>query len=282
MFKLINYANKLKLIEETNTQYVFQCPVCGGQSLKLSKEKGAYCCFSNKCSPKSIRTKLGINGFVNEDKFEKIKTKPSKIITEPDFNFTDIKYVTVNNYKLEKSIHKNNTIKTKYIYNSNCLVERVDKSNGIKECYPKFLNNGIWTFGSSLKFGLYGDQYLKTINNPSTIIIVEGEKTANILTNNTGYLSISPPGFGWNRDYILNWYINHIDKIRNVIIIPDNDTIGYNKSDLLKYIFWELDVSAKVIFLNKYFSMDIGDDIVNLIERQINVKEILDKVEDYV
>lgn len=279
MFKLIDFKSKLKLIEEINTEYTFECPVCGENYLKLHKSKGAYACFKNKCSPKQIKDKLGYvsNGFENYS--EPISTI---VIKEPEFNLDNIQLIELENYVKEVPKKRGNKYYTQYVYNSECSVERVDyykKEKKMKDFYPKVKINEITTYGSSPKFGLYNDRFLLT---PGTVLVVEGEKTANILSSHINKLVLSPPAFGFNNDYLVRWIIKNISNINNMIYIPDNDDTGINKSIIFKRAAWSTNIQCKCLYLNKYFQMEKSEDVVDLIERKENVKSIFGSLKEYV
>jgi hypothetical protein len=274
MFKLIDYLDKLTVIEEKNTEYSFVCPVCGGHRLKYNKKSNAYACYTNQCKPRDIRNKLG---YVYENRDEiKVSTL---VIEEPIFN-NKINYTYIDQEEIIP-IKKGNKYYSKFIYNSDCVVERYDyikDSKQVKDCYPKVKINGIWTYASSNLFGLYNDIYLKE---KSTLIIVEGEKSANIFSSYSNKLVLSPPSFGWNNNYLIPWFITKSDLIENIIYFPDNDKSGHNKAQVVQKAAWSSGIACKIIDLSYIFSMQDSDDVVDLINRNENVNLILDNPSKY-
>lgn len=54
-FDLRNFIACLDILKEESTQWVCQCPVCGGHRLTISKKSGAYQCWSGGCATTEIR-----------------------------------------------------------------------------------------------------------------------------------------------------------------------------------------------------------------------------------
>lgn len=53
-FEILDHLNELKIEKELATEYRCECPVCGGNNLTISKDTGAYQCWSG-CAIADIR-----------------------------------------------------------------------------------------------------------------------------------------------------------------------------------------------------------------------------------
>lgn len=268
MFRLIDYANKLNLISSTSTENTYQCPICGGK-LKLRLETGAYCCFTNYCDSSDIKNKLGVTNNYTNKKYSYIE------IVEPiKFTIKD-ELIKVDNYKLAKYNEFKDRRLTQYIFNDKAKIERVDyKDERKKELFPKYKINNNWIYGASNIFGLFNDRYL---DKSCTVLIAEGEKTADVITYATNYLCLSPPTFGWNTEYIIINLIK-LRPISAIIYIPDNDEVGINKARLIQQSSWKARTPCNIF---SYGDIDIseGEDMVDLYNREIDIKLL---IENYV
>lgn len=277
MFKIINFINKLELIEEKNTEYTFVCPVCGGNKLKVNKNSNAYACYDNFCSPNDIRNKIG---YVSNH-HDKWRTKtPVNIIEPVNFDFINLNYIKCS-IKEVAPIKRGAKYYTNYYYNDKSCIERVDyikENKKVKDCYPKHKINGVWIYGSSNEFGFYQQEYLKE---KGTLIVVEGEKTANIFSSHFNILAVTPPAFGWNNDYICRWLFFNSDKIEQILYLPDNDNVGFTKANIFKLSSWKRKIPCHILKLNEIFEMKDREDVVDLIERNENVIDVLENVKRY-
>lgn len=262
--------SKLTIISETNTEYRFRCPLCGGNNLKLNKRTGAYKCFTGYCDNNGIRSHLGLNSGYKGD-YRAISVAN---IIKPVTTTAKFKPIKCANYEpAKKRILGGRTI-THYIYNEKTQVERVDYYGGErkKECYPKYLSGNVWKYGASPEFTLFNSRYIG--KDSGLVLMAEGEKTADTLTYFSNYLTLSPPPFGWNEDYISRNLLN--PNIQAVLYLPDYDEAGNKKAGIVQRACWMVNIPC-LIFKYDNLSMNDGEDVVDLIERDINVKELIDE-----
>jgi hypothetical protein len=274
MFKLSDYIDKLTIVCEKNTEITFICPICGSNKLKFNKSNFAYKCYENFCSSKSIREKLGFRNTYDE------QTKGSSIIIEESvtwkYNNNTYNFITVDNYKKAKIQNIGKKTITNYKYNDNCIVQRVDYENEQKrkDIFPKYKNNEVWTYGSNNKFGLFNSCF---IAKQGLVIMVEGEKCADELTAFSSYLTLTPPAFGWNVNYLTCSFIDFLPFITGILYLPDNDKIGLEKANIIQKASWANSIPCKIINLSKYFTMELGEDIYDLLLRESNIIKFLNE-----
>jgi hypothetical protein len=275
MFRLSTCKSpKLKLVEEKNTEYTYQCPVCGGK-LKEKKSNGAYTCFTSYCSPDAIREKLGVSKSSN---YVRHRTFTETTIIKPVKWIEPIQYLYIDKYELARERKQGIRQVTSYIYNDDCMVERVDYwKDGIKhkDFFPKYKRNGVWTYGVSRGFGLFNGRYIKE---RGTLIITEGEKCADIVTDITGCLATSFPAFAWDRQHILFELIKLSRFISGIIYLPDNDAPGRRKANLVQDVSWEVNIPCTIVPLSQEYEMEEAEDIVDLYNKGYDVKQILENV----
>jgi len=260
---------KLELISSTNTEKRYVCPVCQGHSLKENVRSNAYRCFNGYCSTNDIRAKLGYKS-ATVDEYKAVSSssyvKPVPLTKlEPPIRIID--------YQSPTSRQLGDRTITNFSYSDTCMVERVDyKSGKKKECYPKFKAGNLWQYGSSHKFGLFNSRYIKS---RGSIIISEGEKTADLVTKVTNYLTLSPPPFGWNESYISSNLFN--PKITSVLYLPDNDEPGKKKANLVQQSCWMVGIQC---FIFSYGNLSIRDsgDFVDLYDDGIDIKTLIEEL----
>lgn len=259
MFNIINYSHKMEKLEEFPSSITFKCPVCSGK-LKVNKNTKAYACYTNNCTSQEIRNKLGVPLRSYEDKFKKYNHVVINPVKFKNINVDNI--IRVENYQLANK-DKN---KTTYVYNDNCIVERIDKQNRTKDLFPKYKIDDVWKYGMSDNFGFFNEEKLK--DKKGIILIAEGEKTADYCSYYSGYLTLSPPGFGWNEQWLMKNIHRLFCNITGVLYLPDNDQVGFNKAKLVEQACWKNCKPCKILNVPK-FSVSTGDDIADLVETYI-------------
>lgn len=259
---------KLQLVSSTNTEKRYICPVCGGKSLKEAIRTNAYKCFSEYCSTSDIRAKLGYQTNDRIDPYRApsstyVKPVPLKSLEPP---------ITVQDYQSPTSHTLGDRTITNFSYSEFCMVERVDYSTSgkKKELFPKYKSGNQWQYGSSPKFGLFNARYIKS---RGSVIICEGEKTANLITSVTNYLTLSPPSFGWNENYISSNLFN--PKITSVLYIPDNDEPGKKKASIVRDACWMVGIPCLIFSYN--LPIKDGGDFVDLHNDGIDIKQLIDE-----
>lgn len=251
------FKEKLELVNETATQLTFECPICGGHSLKMNKTTKAYNCFSSGCSPIDIRKEIGLK---TGSFFSSKETK----VSNPVYVTKDNVCLQFSNINPPKSSHffykKYNqfAVKTTYFYDLNHKVDRI-KLLGTKDkvFYPFTLIDGKWVI-SGKDFPLYNANLVQ----PSkTILFAEGEKCATQVSRFA--LCLTAPGFGSNSYKFLSSNINKIAySVKNILIFSDPDSVGQKKAELLQRVCWEYFIPCSILKLD-YKSGDIFDLIVD-------------------
>ncbi|GAA6622807.1 hypothetical protein [Scytonema sp. NUACC26] len=269
VFQILDYEHKLQSTGGNNSEKWYQCPVCGGSKLKVRLQNQAYTCYSGFCNTKDIRSKLGAPmGGTGDYKpvSSDIYVRPIEVgKLKPPISFST-------SYEPAKRRILQDRVITNYIYNERCIIERVDYAdiNNRKECYPKYLSGSIWKYGSHSSFGLFNSRY---ITSSGTAIICEGEKTADVVSSVTGYITLTPPPFGWSETYIAANLTN--PKISNVLYLPDYDEMGRKKASIVQRAAWNVGISCSVFDYGD-IPMNDSDDFVDLNERGVNIKELID------
>ena len=180
----------------------------------------------------------------------------------------------VDSYKQAKVRKQGSRVITHFSYNDKAMVERIDFVEEIKrkECYPKYREGSSWKYGGNECFGLFNARYITN----GTVIFAEGEKTADLITQVTNFLCLSPPAFGWNENYISSKLIN--PKISGVIYLPDNDSAGEKKAKIVQKSCWMVGIPCLVF---KYKGeMNEGDDFVDLHNRGEDIRKILSEIRE--
>lgn len=261
-FNLIDYYNKgkLELISELATELCFKCPSCGGK-LKYKKLDWAYLCVTENCSTTQIRESLGLSSSNSVH-------SSTLVIKQPTITKFDALMVSPPDYQLAKQYQIGDRRITYFSYSNEFIVERVDYDDEQpKQLFPKYRINNQWVYGRGNNSLLFNQQYLTD----GSVLLAEGEKCADIVTSITGWLTLSPPAFGWNNSYLIAQLSN--PHITGIIYLPDNDKIGKIKADLIKYVAWSLGKPCYIVPLDDVTSDD-GGDIADLV-KTYNIQELL-------
>ena len=262
---------KLELVSSTNTEKRYICPVCNQRSLKEKKVNNAYLCY-NYCSTADIRAKLG---YETNDGNGEYRAPISSNYVKP-VSITSLEPpITVGEYNAAVSRQLGSRTLTNFSYSDSCVVERVDHSSSDKkkEFFPKFKSGNQWVYGGSSKFGLFNARYIKS---RGSILICEGEKTADLITKVTSYLTLSPPAFGWKEDYISSNLFN--PKITGVVYLPDNDDPGKKKSTIVRDACWIVGIPCLIYSYTTYIRD--GGDFVDLHDDGIDIKQLIENIYD--
>lgn len=273
MFKILKYAHKLKLIESVRTQYTLECPVCNGKLFKVNRKSGAYKCYSSECSTYDIKAALGyIPNIVTENRIYQnpnVAYQNSQVAKEP--SWSEVKYIPVEKYEAPHTRILQTKAHTIYRYSDNATVERIDFFDGSKkQCFPK----------GTGKFGLFNNRYLT----PGTVLMAEGEKTANALTTFSNYVTVSAPPFGWTNEYLHKEFfaLKHFYGITGIVYFPDHDEKGREKAKLVTTTSWSVHLPCYIVPLNTMYALGDGEDVADLIERNIDIRELLENIKESV
>lgn len=252
---------KLEILSELTTEICYKCPSCGGK-LKYKKLDWAYLCVTENCSTAQIRTALGLSSSSG------IITPSTLVIKQPTITKFNELMVSPPHYQLAKQYQIGNRHITYFSYSDEFIVERVDYDDEQpKQLFPKYKVGNQWIYGRGKNTSLFNQRYITN----GSVLIAEGEKCADIVSSITGWLTLSPPSFGWSNNYLFAQLSN--PHITGIIYLPDNDKIGKVKSDLIKYVAWSLGKPFYLVPLDDVTSDD-GGDIADLVGTH-NIKELL-------
>ena len=251
---------KLEILSELATEICYKCPSCGGK-LKYKKLDWAYLCVTENCSTAQIRTALGLSSS------NKVQLTSNLVIKQPIITKFDALMVSPPHYQLAKQYQIGDRRTTYFSYSDEFIVERVDSNSQPKQLFPKYRVGNEWKYGRGKNTSLFNQRYITN----GSVLIAEGEKCADIVTSITGWLTLSPPSFGWSNNYLMAQLSN--PHITGIVYLPDNDKIGRVKSDLIKYVAWSLGKPFYVVPLDDVTSDD-GGDIADLVGTH-NIKELL-------
>lgn len=246
---------KCEKIEETNSEWIVKCPVCGGK-LKISKNKSiAYLCVTENCHKDEIKSKLKIQT-KNEENEEKDRGKPYPMERDLGWSNSD-SIIGIEKDELFKNIlfkidEKNHN---KIYYGLDCNYEnqiiRYDYENG-KSIHPEFRVSYP---------NLFNENFLK--NKYGTVVFLEGEKSAYNFTIYTGLLGLSIPATKWTDDYIHYKLKQLKGNISSILYFPDNDQAGKDKAKQVKKIANEEDIKCKILNPYKKYEFKEGADIMD-------------------
>lgn len=259
---LREYLDKLTILKEYSSWYRCICPVCKGTKLKINRHTGTFACYDG-CTAKAILMKVvpAIKRIDLFGEFANIITKSHKPQDYSEVLLNDIQLMKTTApynppHKWVDSIGRH----TLYVYDENNCVERIDFDDGHKTFYPKHkTRTGTWVYGRGLHN--FYNKHLVTGASPSTILFVEGEKSANTAVY-LGYVALTAPSFGWTRDFL----VAGLRPLSNYsfLYIEDNDEPGIKKRKNFLNSAWSLNIPAGYINIAAVFGVktkgfDIAD-----------------------
>lgn len=292
MFSILDHKKSLNIIEEHNTWFKAECPICGG-NLKVNKLSGAYACYTNHCegnrqdintnkirnllnkpSPFKQRSPFSLSSlFSNENQKRLIEVvKPKAISCESSAFSTNVAWTRPR----QKQV--NGSILTCYQYTDTFRIIRVDYL-GKKTIHMEYLDmdKGKWQVGLPCKIPnklCYRPEYLQP-----NIVVVEGEKCAAV-AQRIGLAAICIPYFIYSEGY-LNRYVSQLAsdcKLENVLVLADNDDVGRKKAKTLATYFWKYNVGSTILNLAPFLGKQDtpGYDIYDaVIDKKIRVSNII-------
>lgn len=239
---ILNYRDRLTILSESNTYLYFKCPVCAGKVglQKTGRRAGSYWCYTSNCNTGDIWH--GVTGYRAKG-VEVLDVEDVPVINRVE----SIALLRINiPYSLpcQRSYYSplldTTATETTYIYDDVSVVKRTDyhdeHGTKVKRFLPQYYDNGEWHNGTHYKWLLYNERYLPVCESGNAVTLCEGEKVADKLTSATGYLTLSPPGFGWNDDYLAFAFNRLFMHINGIIYCPDNDEVGVKKLQLIRDI----------------------------------------------
>lgn len=245
----MSVAEKLKenldVIKSKGKTLICRCPVCGGTNLKInlnptSDKYGAYKCWDNKCSSKDIRRFAGITStssfsysktFSDSNLFQSKLSLHSKKPNSFQIEEKNICKVRTN-YKSPTRLHSKPLSRVCYYYSPTKRIVRLDNFKYSK----KYITIQYWDSYLGWIAGIGEDtwpeySYGCDYTSGNTLIIVEGEKTAEHIKSKTNLAAITFCGGFFEYEYIYSYILNLKSKgISNTIYIPDDDNAGYSKA----------------------------------------------------
>ena len=239
---LLDFIDSFKVLKQTNSYIWIECPICGG-TLGISKRNGAYKCWSNECSNKSIWSEIAKTEY---------RSEPLKIeIPIPRVQLPQkISFILLNNYQPSKSKEYyssrfNEQIReTNYYYDQTHKVIRYELlDRKLKIFNPSHLIGNKWVIGSDSDWLFYNEQFINKDGN--MIIMAEGEKTAESICQ-IGYACLSAPGFSSK-----NWLEVSMRRIYpwidGILYWSDNDDVGARKADHVQQSAWKANLGCEII-----------------------------------
>lgn len=243
------FKESLNLISETPAQAVFECPVCAGKSLKMSRSSGAYCCFSSGCDVSSIRKHLGLK---TKSFYDTSRKTSNPVFLNPDnIDFAKCFFPEQAHKHFFYKKHNQFAVRTEYHYSDSQRVDRIKLlGNNEKIFYPLSLVNNKWVIGKNGKdFQFYNQKHLSNFKD-KTVIIVEGEKCSDYLSQ--FLYAISPVGYGsGSYSYLSNQIKSMSFSVKNFLVLADADKIGLKKANLIQQVAWENYIPCTVLSLSE-------------------------------
>jgi len=278
---LINHLDKLNILKRTSSHIVCQCPVCGGDNLKISISKrayGAYKCWSSFCSSKEIRQVLNIKSdpIFRPFVFRKDR-EPALSIQVPAKQFPEsIQLLPSSSDTL--FFERVSSQEVLYYYGTEERIKRIDLPDK-KLVFPQELVQGVWTNQKTKEYwSLYRESSFPDCSflDNAAIVWVEGEKTAEALCQ-FGVLATTASNSDWREPPLklamLRLAAKHIDA---VVYIPDNDAPGIKKAELVEHCASVMDVACLVVPMTHFWAeAPPAGDFADLLERNYSLQDFL-------
>lgn len=270
MFRILNFINKLKILEDNSSHIVAYCPICDKPKLKINKNTGSYKCYANNCLSKDIRNAINpINSYSPANLYDHNLYYVEKLRPEPILLPTPYIFSSTASISFAKKISPN---EIHYYYSDTQRIQRII-SQDKKKVYPQYFKDNTWIYGKGNdRWSLYAEELLLSAKH--YILIVEGEKCADVLLS-LGYIATTPNSFSFTREYLENKFRDL--KLNGVLYLSDNDEAGKIKQDLVLDACWINNIPASALNIAKvvgkshisgYDVVDaINDGYENLIKR---------------
>lgn len=269
MFRILDYADQLEFVKETNTQLTCRCPVCFSK-LQINKRNSAYMCVSD-CDPKDIRRNMDIPTSVHYQPRIYVPPKPIILPRKIDLHTCDIVYNLETQSFFHKRINKQ-AHKTVYQYSDIYRIVRLDiEDDNEKMFYPNKLVDGKWDIIADENHPFFNEDKIKQKN--KFITLVEGEKCA-VALSEQGILAITPPPFGWSEDRLQKAFERIFYDVDGVLVIPDNDAVGLTKAVRVQNACWRTGLPCRILNLEDYYRVE-KEDVADLISRGLDIKRVI-------
>lgn len=216
MFNIRDHLNKLNILTTSiSSEWVCECPVCGGQRLTISKSTGAYSCWTTECPPEQIRAAIGVGGG-NRDNFqaEQINYRAARV-DEP------IKLA-----RFKSPVQADTSRETWYRYSSTQQVHRY-YDNETKYTIPYCDNKK----GKGDRFWFpYRIDEAQEFGASAWVLAVEGEKCVEY-GRELGIPTITWQGSSWTApDLTAALICLRASGVKGILYYPDYDLTGMRKA----------------------------------------------------
>jgi hypothetical protein len=277
---LLEYLNELEIIDTVPSEVRTRCPICGTGKLKISRRTGMGKCFTSSCDIRDILAAVGAPTFVH-NKPHYTYVEPVELPSTPISLYNTVGHESTAIYHPPKfsntygeKVQEVDYIFDQYhkVYRINLLISK-SKNNFPNKFNPK---HSRWEINPAETFPFYNERFIMANQNRNNfVLVVEGEKNAEIVSCNTDVLAITPPlGFGWSR-YWLSPNIKRLSKyVGGFVVIPDNDDIGRKKAKTFQMICFANYMPCKIIDLSMLYK-EKNDDLVDLHERGWDINKII-------
>lgn len=276
---ILEHKEKLEIISETSSYIKCKCPVCKGDiKISLSNHAyGAYRCYDNHCDPKDIRKALGIQDTKNyhlspyKHQLQTSVYTDNKLIksiehAKPISVFEDTQFIRCDNYQPLQSttrtfVDGSKKKTTIYPYSTHQRVYRLDSYSppDKKQIYLQYLTeDGSWQVGNGTHTWQIYTQGLDLTQSGNTVMMVEGEKTAEYVKENYGIACITAAAPCYSYDYlykILYVFFGNNPNIKQIIYVPDHDDPGYTKANKVQKVCNYLKKPCQIVSVQEYLGL---------------------------
>ena len=216
MWSILNHLDKLNILSQLSTEYVCECPVCGGRRLTISKGTGAYSCWTTECPTVDIRAALGDNSHALTRNWTPKKYYPAVIDKEIELAM------------LASSVQPDLNEETWYNYGHTCRVHRY-RADGQKFTIPYC--DGIRGKGKRLWLPYRSEEISQASG--KWILGVEGEKCVEY-ARSLGLVATTWQGSSWTPvNFMATITILKSVGVQGMVYWSDLDVPGFRKAQKL-------------------------------------------------
>jgi hypothetical protein len=273
-FSMLDHTDQLEFLRETNTQLTCACPSCGAK-LQVSKRKGAYFCVAG-CAAQDVREAMDLP-FSNYTEYRNRTFIPPQSIPLPrriNLHRCNVDYTLETSTFFHRKQNEHAT-KTIYQYSPKHRVVRVDFAESKEKVfYFTVLKDDRWSVEFVDDFPLLHQNLITEKN--KFITLVEGEKCAVELVRH-GLVAVTPAPFAWSEERLQKHFNSIFYDVEGILCIPDNDEIGLKKAVRVQSAAWRVGLPCRILNLEEYY-VQTGDDVVDLIDRGIDIVQLIESL----
>lgn len=272
-FNILEHIHDLEIIEDSNTQYTIRCPICLGK-IRIKKSTGVYHCFGAECPTYLIRRELGLDSNFKRDYYYKPYVEPLPIPLAKPIILHDCDFIFKPNQS-EYLKDGQKVIRTVYEYDDVHHMIRLDYPNTDKkkDFYPLWKIDDRFVPMGDPEHPFFNHSLIK--DSSRYVLFVEGEKNA-ITVSQLGILALTVPSFCYTTERLEKSFEKLFYAVKGVVVVPDNDPVGFQKALRIRNACYKVGISCLVLNFTNYYEQE-NDDLVNLIERGIDVKTLLEE-----